>query len=95
MARLIFIVGKSGSGKSTSERNLDPKTSMVINSDKKELPFKGGKNAFGANYIHTSNISEVIDGMKKANKDTNIKTLVIDTWSIHSFPTRRSSDLRV
>ena len=37
----VIVVGKSGSGKSTSLRNLNPKTTAVINTERKQLPFKG------------------------------------------------------
>jgi hypothetical protein len=35
----IYILGKSGSGKSTSMRNLDPKDIMIIKVINKRLPF--------------------------------------------------------
>lgn len=41
MANLIAIVGTSGSGKSTSMRNLNPTETFVINVASKPLPFKG------------------------------------------------------
>lgn len=34
MARVIGIMGESGSGKTTSMRNLDPKTTFYIDCDK-------------------------------------------------------------
>lgn len=37
----IFIVGPSGTGKSSSLRNLDPATTIVLNTEMKALPFKG------------------------------------------------------
>lgn len=37
----IFIVGPSGTGKSTSLRNLDPTTVAILNTEMKALPFKG------------------------------------------------------
>jgi len=41
MADLIGVVGNAGSGKSTSMRNLNPKTTFIINVAGKPLPFKG------------------------------------------------------
>jgi hypothetical protein len=39
----IFIAGASGTGKSTSLRNLDPETTIIINTERKVLPFRGAK----------------------------------------------------
>ena len=43
MANLIAIMGSSGTGKSTSLRNLDPTKTCIINVSKKPLPFKNAK----------------------------------------------------
>lgn len=37
MSKVICIAGESGSGKTTSMRNLDPETTMYIDCDKKGL----------------------------------------------------------
>lgn len=37
MSRVICIAGESGSGKTTSMRNLDPKSTYYIDADKKGL----------------------------------------------------------
>lgn len=42
MAKKVLIMGESGTGKTTSLRNLDPKLVAVVNPVGKELPFKGG-----------------------------------------------------
>ena len=84
MATLVYVVGKPGRGKSTSCRNLDPKESVIINSDQKELPFKGFKQKYNqeeGNYLQTSNIKEIVDFLKEKHKDKTTKTIVIDTWS--------------
>lgn len=47
MARKSLIIGPSGSGKSRSAINLDPKSTFYICPDEKELPFPGGE----ANYV--------------------------------------------
>jgi ABC-type phosphate/phosphonate transport system ATPase subunit len=46
MAQEILIIGQSGTGKSSSLRNLNPTETVIINPTKKNLPFKG----FRANY---------------------------------------------
>lgn len=37
----IFVCGPSGAGKSSSGRNLDPDNTIVINAERKVLPFRG------------------------------------------------------
>ena len=41
MANVSIILGPSGTGKSTSIKTLDPKSTIVFNTLKKRLPFKG------------------------------------------------------
>lgn len=84
MGQLVFVVGKSGTGKSTSLRNLNPDETVLINTDQKALPFKqfGLKyNEEKGNYCKTSDVHEVIATLKKAHGNPKVKTVVIDTWS--------------
>ena len=84
MAQLVFLVGKSGMGKSTSLRNLNPDETLIINTDQKALPFKQFNlkyNEQKRNYRKTSDVSIVIATLKKANDIPQVKTVVIDTWS--------------
>jgi len=37
----IFICGPTGSGKSTSLRNLNPERTIILNCERKQLPFRG------------------------------------------------------
>lgn len=48
MSNTVLIIGQSGSGKSTSLRNLDSKTTFVINVLDKPLPFRGFKKNYTA-----------------------------------------------
>lgn len=41
MARKVLIMGESGTGKTTSMRNLKPETVAIVNPVGKELPFRG------------------------------------------------------
>ena len=41
MANVSVILGKSGTGKSTSIKTLDPNETIIINVLGKRLPFKG------------------------------------------------------
>lgn len=54
MSKSILIMGESGSGKTTSLRNLDPKTTFIVDCDKKGLNWKGWRTAYTKeNYIQT------------------------------------------
>ena len=46
---VIGIMGDSGSGKTTAFRNIDPKTTMYVDCDKKGLSWKGWKKSFNEN----------------------------------------------
>ena len=84
MGQLCFLVGKSGTGKSTSLRNLNPDETLIINTDQKALPFKNFSAKYNEekeNYVKTSDVSVVIETLKKAHKNPYIKTIIIDTWS--------------
>lgn len=83
MAQVICIMGESGSGKTTSCRNLDPATTYYIDSDKKGLSWRGWKRQYNyenKNY-HCSddpeNVKNVLNGVSRDLK--HIKTVVIDT----------------
>lgn len=83
MARIIGIMGESGSGKTTSMRNLDPKTTYYIDCDKKGLSWKGWKKQYNTdtkNYKVTDDQAVVLSLLAGINdKCPNIKTVIIDT----------------
>lgn len=85
MAKVICIAGESGTGKTTSMRNLDPETSFYIDCDKKGLSWKGWKSQFNGdkkNYIVTDFPSVALTALKKLDKDESfkkIKVCVVDT----------------
>ena len=85
MAKVIGIMGESGSGKTTSMRNLDPATTFYLDSDKKGLSWKGWKKQYSyekLNYMATDRISTVNQILEKINSQDNmkhIKVVVIDT----------------
>lgn len=85
MSRVICIAGESGSGKTTSMRNLDPKTTMYIDCDGKGLSWKGWRKQFNSkneNYIKTdftSVVQQVLQKIDKVEKWKHIKFVVIDT----------------
>lgn len=84
MGQLVFVVGKSGMGKSTSLRNLNPEETVIVNTDQKALPFKQFSQKYSEekrNYRKTSDVNVVISTLKKVNEISTVKTVIIDTWS--------------
>lgn len=83
MSRAIAIMGESGSGKTTSCRNLDPKSTYYIDCDKKGLSWRGWRqqyNPAAKNYTMTDDphaVATLIDNI--ATKAPHIKTIVVDT----------------
>lgn len=85
MAKVIGIMGESGSGKTTSMRKLDPETTFYIDADKKGLSWKGWRDQYNAekqNYIRTDKIDTIRKALGKLNSDEKLKkfkVVVIDT----------------
>lgn len=83
MARLICVMGESGSGKTTAMRTLDPESTYYIDCDGKGLSWKGWRKQYNAEKknLYQSrdipNITTVIVGV--AQKRPEIKTIVVDT----------------
>ncbi len=84
MSNTVLVIGQSGSGKSTSLRNLDPKTTFIINVLDKPLPFRAFKknyNAAARNYYTTNDWAKVVNCIDRVNKERDdITTLIIDDW---------------
>lgn len=74
----IFICGASGTGKSTSLRNLNPEKTIILNVEQKQLPFKGA-----GKFKRQAMISS-LDEFEKFFKD-NISKKDVDVIVIESF----------
>lgn len=82
MANVCLIMGKSGSGKSTSIKGLDPKTTVVFNVLKKRLPFKGSQalyNLENKNLFNIDDYSQINSYLNGIDKNAEyVKNIVID-----------------
>ena len=83
MSKVICIAGESGSGKTTSMRNLDPKTTYYIDADKKGLSWKGWRKQYSKenkNYLACDDAKVVRQYIRKlAESCPKIKVIVVDT----------------
>lgn len=84
MSKVVCVAGESGSGKTTSMRNLDPKTTLYIDCDKKGLSWKGWRSQYNSenqNYIKTDFaqvVQQTLQKVDKVEKWKHIKVVVID-----------------
>lgn len=85
MSKLIAVMGESGAGKTTSMRNLDPKTTMYIDCDKKGLSWKGWREQYNKenkNYIVSDDsdyVLKVVQQVSNSPEFQHIKVIIIDT----------------
>ena len=83
MAKVICIMGESGSGKTTSCRNLPPEETLFIDCDGKGLSWKGWRKQYNTenkNYMAIYKPSSVLNVMERVNDEMpHVKYLIIDT----------------
>jgi hypothetical protein len=82
MANCCILLGKSGTGKSTSIKGLDPKETVVINTLKKRLPFKGSNgiyNTTNKNLFNVDDYQQVINLIESIGKSApHVKNIILD-----------------
>lgn len=74
----ILILGRSGGGKSTSIRNLDPSRTFVINTERKKLPFRHEAKFLQKN-VYT--YEQFISLLTKSIDSDKIDNIVIDSFT--------------
>ena len=93
MAQSVLIIADSGTGKSTSMRNLDPKETFIINIANKPLPFKGWKSKYTpiskdnptGNMTTAASAAGIIKAIQHVNdKMPHITNLIVDDWQYMS-----------
>lgn len=89
MSQEILVIGESGSGKSTSIEQLDPKSTFIVNVANKPLPFRGWKSKYAplskdnptGNYLSTDDPLKIVNMLKHIDKNMpHIKNVVIDDF---------------
>ena len=82
MANVVMLLGKSGTGKSTSVKGLNPKETVVINVLVKRLPFKGSQGIYNSqnnNLFQKEDYQQIITLLGQIDKSASyVKNIVID-----------------
>lgn len=79
MAKTILICGKTGTGKTTAIRTLNPEETVILRVINRTLPFKyaGLYGKDQKNLFHTPTYTAVLKGLEWANKRPEVKNIVI------------------
>ena len=82
MANAVIILGKSGTGKSSSIKGLDPKETVVLNVLGKKLPFKGSMKLYNdtnKNLFRVDDYTQVVSMLEAIGKSADyVKNVIID-----------------
>lgn len=82
MANCTIVLGKSGTGKSTSIKGLNSKETVIFNVLRKKLPFKGSSSLYNTenkNLFLLDDYTQIISYVNSiSEKATYVKNLVID-----------------
>lgn len=82
MSNVVMLLGKNGTGKSTSVKTLNPKETVVLNVLGKRLPFKGSSSMYSSenkNLFQVSDYAQVISLLKNiGEKAPHVKNVVLD-----------------
>lgn len=78
----VLVLGESGTGKSTSMRNMDPARTLLLQAIRKPLPFRSKGWSYlsadnkAGNIIVSDQSANIIAAMRKTSRDV----IVIDDW---------------
>ena len=82
MANAVIILGKSGTGKSSSIKGLNPDTTVVLNVLGKKLPFKGSSKLYNSekkNLFQMDDYTQVISMLQGIDKKaTHVENVILE-----------------
>lgn len=81
MANVVMLLGKSGTGKSTSIKTLNPEETVIVNVLGKKLPFKGSGNLYSTdkkNLFRVDDYQKMIELLQACNIRSKIKNIILD-----------------
>lgn len=82
MANICLILGRTGTGKSSSIKGLDPKETVIFNVLKKRLPFKGSKSLYNEenkNLFNVDDYATIVNYMQGVDKSAqHVRNIIIE-----------------
>ena len=81
MANVVMLLGKTGTGKTTSIRTLNPEETIIINVLGKKLPFKGSDALYNAekkNLFRIEDYQQMINLLQACNGQPHVKNIILD-----------------
>lgn len=82
MANAVILLGKSGTGKSSSIKGLDPKETVILNVLGKKLPFKGSSSLYNKenkNLFRIDDYTQAINMLQSIDKGVSyVHNIIID-----------------
>jgi hypothetical protein len=81
MANVVMLLGKTGTGKTTSIRTLNPEETIIINVLGKKLPFKGSDALYNAekkNLFRIEDYQQMINLLQACDKQPHVKNIILD-----------------
>ena len=81
MANVVMLLGKSGTGKSTSIKTLNPDETIIVNVLGKRLPFKGSGALYNTekkNLFRIDDYQQMISLLTACNEKPNVKNIILD-----------------
>ena len=81
MANVVMLLGKSGTGKSTSIKTLNPEETVIVNVLGKKLPFKGSGSLYNIekkNLFRVEDYQQMINLLQACNNQPHIKNIILD-----------------
>ena len=76
-----MLLGKTGTGKTTSIRTLNPEETIIINVLGKKLPFKGSDGLYNSekkNLFRVEDYQQMINLLQACDKQPHIKNIILD-----------------
>ena len=81
MANVVMLLGKTGTGKTTSIRTLNPEETIIINVLGKKLPFKGSDTLYNSekkNLFRIEDYQQMISLLQACNEKPSVKNIILD-----------------